>query len=168
MTDVKWYRVIDPLSPLYGCDLRLAPGRLNLRLSAGGVKTFATIEALRRIDVFVGDRPFQLISPEHETLGLMIDAAQLENSPIQDDIVELATDRPYGNFLEENQIFRGEGECLHLVAYDDAFQVALRSSDRVITTRITTGETELIDGIRLAFERNRPTEEVKMMIERLP
>ena len=164
MSDLSWYRVVDPLSPLHGCDVHgLDDGEL------------LEICALRRVDVFVGDRPYQLIAPEGQTLGLLIVRDQLEPSPIQDEVVELATDLPYGTFLEEIEHYRDGGECLHLVAYERAFQVALRSPadtldapGHVVISRTTFCDTELITGLVVAFEAKLPTDEMKMMIKRLP
>ncbi len=74
----KWFRVTDPLNPLCGCDVRIQDFG-----SFTEAKDWWTVEAMRRVDVFIGDRPFQLIAREGENLGLMVDARHLVESPLQ-------------------------------------------------------------------------------------
>lgn len=117
----EWFRVNDPLSPLHGCDVRGSEAVDENEESLG----FLMIEALRRVDIFVGDRPHQLVAPEDGNLGLMIDMNQLIESPIQDDIVELVTDRPFGKCVEEYQLDRADGVALRIARFEGAIQVAL-------------------------------------------
>lgn len=164
MSEVKWFRVIDPLSPLYGCDVR----GYDAHESPFDIpkETFLTLTALRRVDVFVGDRPFQLIAPEKENLGLLVLFQQLEPSPLQDDIVELSTDLPYGEFLEEVEDARGDGAKLHCVAYEQVYQIALLHQDRLLVSRIIRNDDDEIVRIRRAFERGDDIDDIKYMIER--
>lgn len=165
MSDVRWFRVIDPLSPLYGCDVR--GFKKPVGNSAMTVQDFLVIEAMRRVDIFVGDRPFQLVAPSGECLGLLIDWTQLEPSPIQDEIVELSTDLPYGEFLEE-VLDEREGLQLHCVAYERAYQVALLGTDppSVIVSRTLQNSDDEVVRIRAAFDRGDDVDDIKYMIER--
>ncbi len=161
MGEVKWYRVIDPLSPLYGCDVRGYSAECVFGPDDGLV-----IKAMRRVDIFVGDRPFQLIAPQGETLGLVIDSRQLEPSPLQDETVELATDLPYGEFLEEVEDERGDRLRLHSVAYENAYQVALTSPEGVIVTRTIQNLNDELIEIREMFARGDDVDDIKFKILR--
>ena len=158
----KWYRVSDPISPLYGCDVK------GYEIdSMFGPDDGMVLCALRRIDIFKGDRPFQLVAPVGEDLGIIISCDQLCLSPLQDDIVELATDLPYGRFLEESELFVSD-LVLNIVTYERAHQVALRRPPTtVVASKVTVSGRNAVDAVRLAFEQNRPVEEIVMMIERL-
>lgn len=155
MDDVKWYRVIDPLNPLFGCDVRVRNDRAVVTKS--GAKLCWEISAMRRIDVFVGDRPFQLIAPEEESLGLWIDPAHLQDSPLQDDVVELGTDLPYGECLDEEQHTRADGLTVHAVTYEHAAQVALLKDGKLLKTRTTSGLS--VPNTVLAMHEQGRTEE---------
>ncbi len=117
----KWYRVTDPLSPLHGCDVTGEQTTDGI-----GKRDLLCIGGVRRVDIFAGDRPFQRIAGLGKDLGLYIDASQLELSAIQDEIVELARDKPYGIFLNESNMTRNtDGHTLRIVQYERATQVAL-------------------------------------------
>lgn len=166
---VKWYRVVDPLSPLYGCDVRGYDAECSFGPDDGLV-----IQAMRRVDIFVGDRPFQLVAPEGETLGLMILSSQLEPSPIQDEVVELSTELPYGEFLEEVEDGpRGDETEARLtcVAYEERYQIALKWRDPASETINVFSRTILnlnddVIRIRGAFERGDDVDDIRYMIER--
>lgn len=171
-TEVKWYRVIDPLSPLYGCDVR--GWKKNIGSNDLSYDEMLVVCAMRRIDVFVGDRPFQLIAPEGENLGLLIVLQCLEPSPLQDDVVELTTDIPYGEFLEEVEVSRDDGCVLHIVAFERAFQVALlvpsiiKNADRrVAVSRVIDCSPEMIKSIRDEFDLGCDAFDIKRTIERI-
>lgn len=112
-----WFRVNEPLSPLHGCDVK---GQFR-----DDLKTELLICAVRRVDIFMGDRPFQLVAAEGSDLGLWIRANQLEPSRIQDEIVELSTTAPYGKFIKEQTISGKDQANLTVVEYEDGFQIAL-------------------------------------------
>lgn len=95
------------------------------------------VQALRRIDVFVGDRPFQLVAGPDEDLGLIIRMEQLVKSPLQDQIVELVTDRPHGKCLDEYQLDRSDGVALRVARFEEAIQVALDDVDGVLLASTT-------------------------------
>ena len=141
----KWFRVIDPLSPLYGCDVRVAPDGLSLvKPDDFSTRSFATIQALRRVDVFVGDRPFQLVAKDGEDLGLMIERSQLETSPLQNETVETGTDRPHGLCIDESEMTRADGVTLHVVNYERATQIALRdANNQVLASDTIAGDLDL-------------------------
>lgn len=124
-----WFRVNDPLNPLHGCDVKVGdPFAVSTAIPEG--RSFAPIIAVRRVDVFQGDRPYQRISAPGADLGLMIDVTvALAESPIQDDVVELATDRPYGDLIEEYQLDRSDGVSMRVVSFTGGTQVALSESD---------------------------------------
>jgi hypothetical protein len=150
--DVKWYRVVDPLSPLCGCDVRLGLFRL---LAQGGVE-WGRVEAMRKVDVFVGDRPFQLVAKEGEDLGLMINLDQLAESPFQADVMEIGRDRPHGICLDESEMTRADGVTLRVARYERAVQIALEDPDDCLLATATetsaarsVWETKIID----MFER---------------
>lgn len=155
MDDVKWYRVIDPLNPLFGCDVR---GEQAVD-SRGNPVRFLVIEAMRRIDVFVGDRPFQLIAPEGQNLGLMIREDQLGDSPLQDDVIELSTDLPYGECLDEEHHTRADGLTVHAVTYEHAAQVALLKDGKLLKTRTTLG-LSVPNTVLAWFEQGRTEEDI--------
>lgn len=172
MSEVKWFRVIDPLSPLYGCDVRGFKKPVgNNQMST---QDFMAIEAMRRVDVFVGDRPFQLVAPEGETLGLLIYWGHLEPSPLQDDIVELSTELPYGEFLEEVEDGpRGDetGARLTCVAYEERYQIALKWRDEAggtinVFSRTIQNSHDDVVRIREAFNRGDDVDDIRYMIER--
>lgn len=147
----KWYRVIDPLSPLYGCDVRG-----NYRNATFGPEHGLIIDGLRRIDILIGDRPFQLMAPAGEDIGLIIRLSNLELSPLQDDVIELATDSPYGNCVSDVQISREDRAVLHVVSYERAYQVALlrngSNPTKIVASRIIRCEPHVILKITKAFE----------------
>ncbi len=126
VAEKKWYRVIDPLNPLFGCDVLLS-GRAvwNIEWAFDEDVKFYQVIAMRRVDVFVGDRPFQLVAKEGEDLGLMISSCCIASSPIQDETVELTTDRPYGLCIDESEMTRRDGYTLRVARYEQATQVAL-------------------------------------------
>lgn len=172
MSDVKWYRVIDPLSPLYGCDVR------GYDASEGPYEipkgTYLNATGMRRVDVFVGDRPFQLMAPKNENLGLMVLFQQLEPSPIQDEVVELSTELPYGDFLEEVEDGpRGDETEARLtcVAYEERYQIALKWRDPASETinvysRVIQSPNDDVIMIRSAFNRGDDVDDIRYMIER--
>ena len=173
-TKSKWWRVIDPISPLYGCDVR---GDLMF-MSETSSHEYIFIEAMRRIDIFVGDRPFQLIAPSGEDLGLLINSKQLQLSPLQDDLIELSTDPPYGEFLEELELSRGDVDncILHLVAYEKLYQVALLSRETglvgrpkvtLIESRTVFCDPDEIRDLRSQFEEGLDVEGLINMIRGL-
>lgn len=157
MEDKKWYRVTDPLSPLHGCDVRGEPRNLvNIDMS---FDRFLIVEALRRVDIFAGDRPFQLIAPDGKSLGMMIEWAQLAESPLQDDIVELATDLPYGACLDEYEAERGDEVRLHVATFERAAQVALTHKGKLLrseTYKDLTVPNELV----VLFEDGQPVDTI--------
>jgi hypothetical protein len=172
MSDVNWFRVIDPLSPLYGCDVRgydAKDGPYDLPR-----RTYLNVTGMRRVDIFVGDRPFQLMAPKNENLGLMVLFQQLEPSPLQDDIIELSTELPYGKFLEEIEDGpRGDETeaMLTCVAYEKRYQVALKwrdvGSETInVFSRTIQNHNDDVMRIREAFDRGDDIDDVRYMIER--
>lgn len=164
MNEKKWYRVIDPLSPLYGCDVSVKGGIVTyLPDTMTPDRRFTTVTGLRRVDVFVGDRPFQLIAKDGEDLGLLIDRTQLEDSPIQDEIVVTGTDRPFGLCLDESEMTREDGTCLRIARYEQAIQIAVTDSDgKLLATDTSSGPERLVWEIQLIamFERNDAAEDI--------
>jgi hypothetical protein len=163
--DITWFRVIDPLSPLFGCDVKLGFSRML---------NFTSIIAMRRIDVFVGDRPFQLIAPENETLGLFIDVNQLEASPFQNETMEMSTSIPYGACIQEYETARTESDesetVLHIVYYDNATQVALKDGSGVLSKNTFFGLPFSISPvlkIRYEFEHNASVESLVNLIDNI-
>lgn len=155
----KWYRVIDPLNPLYGCDVEGAES-----LSAEG---WLRVQAMRRVDIFVGDRPFQLVAPEKGCLGVLIDMDHLEASPIQDEVVETGTDRPHGLCLDESEMTRQDGVTLRIARYERATQIALEDSEgELLATATESGEarnaweTAIID----MFERGDDQDDIQFAL----
>lgn len=147
MNENEWFRVNDPLSPLHGCDVRGSEAVDVDEDSLG----FLMIEALRRVDVFVGDRPHQLIAPKGGNLGLMIDMDQLEPSPIQNEIVEIGTDRPFGKCIEEYQLDRADGVAIRVARFETATQIALDDVDgRLARSIVLSGHNDVtLDGLTL-------------------
>jgi hypothetical protein len=114
MSSAKWYRVIDPLNPLCGCDVTIEDE---------GDDGFCVVTALRKLDVLMGDRPYQLRVVAGQNLGVSVFGEHLVESPIQDEIVEIAYDLPHGRCVDE-QIIEGVDEELRVVTYERAIQVA--------------------------------------------
>lgn len=134
----KWYRVVDPLSPLYGCDVT---GYRTAWDSDTDETLMIAITAMRRVDVFVGDRPFQLVAKDGESLGLWIDVECLDDSPVQDETVETGTDRPHGICIDESEMERGDGVKLRVARYERATQIAVESPDGELrATKTATDE----------------------------
>lgn len=149
----KWYRVNDPLSPLCGCDVT--------GIEAISWEGWLSITALRRVDVFVGDRPFQLVAKEGEHLGLLIDTAQLVDSPFQDDVMVVGRDRPHGICLDESEMTRADGVTLRVARYERATQIALEDPDDcLLATKTETGdfkdvwETQIIARFELGDDQD--------------
>ncbi len=155
---VKWFRVTDPLSPLFGCDVQTW---------SVGLHDWPLVVALRRVDIFVGDRPFQLVAKSGEDLGLQINPDILTESPMQDDIVELGTDMPYGKVLVELEKTRADGLTLNFVTYERAGQVSIISTGKVAAKKTYFGfDTSRSSEIELAFDDGDNIEDLKYMIER--
>lgn len=127
----KWFRVNDQLSPLCGCDVT--------GIEAEG---WLSITALRRVDIFVGDRPFQLVAKEGEHLGLLIDTDQLVDSPFQDDVMVVGDDRPFGLCLNESEMTRKDGCTMFVARYERATQIALRSNGKLLATKTDTSDVK--------------------------
>lgn len=146
MSEKKWYRVSDTLNPLHGCDVT---GReKNVGHSDGTMTEMFVITALRRVDIFVGDRPFQLVAKDGEYLGLLVDKAHLVDSPFQDEIMEVGDDRPFGICLDESEMTREDGVMLRVARYEKAVQIALSGADGKL--RATNTQT---DDLRYAWEQ---------------
>lgn len=155
-----WYRVNDPLSPLSGCDVRLGPDRLDFHRRSDGALLYAIIVAVRRVDVFQGDRPYQRVSALGQDLGLMIATDRLIESPIQDDVVEIATDRPYGACVEERDHERSDGLRLRVVQYELMAQVALDDLSSGALVGSATVPLEAMEDIEEAFVEGSDSEEL--------
>jgi hypothetical protein len=139
----QWYRVIDPQSPLFGCEVR---GWISE--AAIGADNALVVEAMRRLDMIVGDRPFQMIAAAGDNLGLAIRADQLEVSAVQEDIVEMSRESPYGKFVDEWRYDNDRsGYELQLVRYEGALQAVLRSEDGIVAknTWISSESQDLSD-----------------------
>lgn len=122
MSSVKWWRVVDPLNPLSGCDVMLGNDT-----SLGG-SNFHPVVGLRRLDVLVGDRPFQLRAGEGQDLGVCVDGDHLVESPVQDDLIEIGYDLPHGRCIGE-QVFSIDDTELRIADYEKATQVAYGEHD---------------------------------------
>ncbi len=117
----KWFRVVDRVSPLCGCDVT---GEAAVD-EKGEPVGFLEIKGLRRVDVLIGDRPYQLRAPDGGNLGILIKMQQLEDSPIQDEVIEIAYDSPYGRCIDEWSESEEGVSDIHVVVFEDAIQVAL-------------------------------------------
>ena len=130
-----WYRVVDPLNPLCGCDVRVP------RVFIENDLKMAVVDAVRRVDIFVGDRPFQLFAPEGQSLGVWVNVKHLAASPIQDEVVETGADRPYGICIDESEMTRADGVTLRVARYERATQVARENADgQLLSTATKTDE----------------------------
>lgn len=129
------------MNPLCGCDVKT--GEEGHLVGASG--KFWEVTAIRRVDVFVGDRPFQLVAPPGDSLGIMVANSHLIKSPIQEDITEIATDRPFCKCLEEREHSRGDDLVLRVAEYEGMAQVAL---DDTATNSVLTSATVSLEGMR--------------------
>jgi len=118
----KWYRVVDPINPLFGCDV-------TGLIDEDSLPGYLQVTAMRRVDIFVGDRPFQLVAQEGEGLGVMVDVDHLADSLLQDETVELTTERPYGRCIDESEMTRKDGVTLHIARYESSTQIAVSDAD---------------------------------------
>lgn len=170
MSDSKWYRVVDPLNPLFGCDVRGHEADQSFPDGRSGL----VVTAMRRVDIFVGDRPFQLVAPDEEDLGIMIDDTHLEDAPIQDETVELQTDRPFGICLDESELTRKDGHTLRIARYERATQVALSDpQEELLGTRTFASDPSKVldsssDEARVLryFEENCDPDEIVYLLKR--
>lgn len=91
-------RVVDPGSPLCGWDLLC--DEVEVEGLPEGISPMLDVLAARRIDVLLGDRPLQYSPPNG--MGMTIDADRVEPCPVQDAVIEVATDAEglYGDHLE--------------------------------------------------------------------
>lgn len=149
---VKWYRVVDPLNPLYGCDVRCI---IEPDMDTTG---YSTINAMRRVDIFVGDRPFQLIAQPGKDLGLMVFRDHLEESPVQDEIVELGTDYPYGKCQGEMNLTRGDDLAVNVAKYESTNQVALLKGGKLLKS-VMLGFVRA-DNLAEMFEDGRSVDDI--------
>lgn len=128
---VKWWRVVDPLNPLCGCDVRLGTDDDEVYNKIAEFSTeedgttgeYVSVTALRKLDVLVGNRPFQLVNRDGD-IGLLIDRSHIEPSPVQDDVVEIGYDLPNGRCVDETVIEGIDGDVLRVATYERAIQVA--------------------------------------------
>lgn len=155
-----WYRVNDALNPLCGADVLTGDvGHIE-----GGHRRFYEVLAVRRVDVFVGDRPYQLVAPQGQSLGIMVAGDNLTESPIQDEIVEIATDRPYGAVVEERDHDRSDSLKLRAVEYELMGQVALDDTDAGVVLASATVSLEALSLIEEAFRAGSDPDEVQFII----
>lgn len=137
----KWYRVIDPLNPLYGADVMTGGYTDVIEGDDDREVRYYDVEALRRMDMFFGDRPFQLVAKKGSNLGLMIHEDAIVESPMQSDVVVTGTDRPHGICLNESDMKRKDGCSLQIVKYERATQIALRDgNDKFVATSTHSDE----------------------------
>lgn len=162
--DVKWFRVTDPLSPLFGCDV---DGYLLDKAFGNGRDGFV-VTGLRRVDIFMGDRPFQLVAKDDEDLGIMVDAAMLKESAIQDDIVELVTDRPFGIAIDEGEMTRDDGLTLSIARFERAVQIAMQGPDGdLIASKTFVGDPEFVGAeILEMFEDGADQDDIVFALKR--
>lgn len=156
-----WHRVIDPLNPLFGCDVLLDWNAATTSKS----QVWFSVRGMRRIDVFVGDRPFQLIAPPGENLGITINPEHLEESPLQDDIVELSTDRPFGLCLSEASVLRSDGCCFRIATFERMSQVAVDGPDGALLASATCTQ-EAADSWLTKFANGGDIDELVAAIKR--
>lgn len=160
MDEKKWYRVIDPLNPLYGCDVS--------GVEALSVEGWLNLTAMRRVDVFVGDRPFQLIAKSGEYLGVLIDCDHLALAPIQDVTMVTGTDRPHGLCLDESEMVRKDGVTLRVARYERATQIAVEDAEEnLLGTSTETGDfkDEWERQIIALFESGAEPEDIAYALE---
>lgn len=162
----KWYRVTERFSPLCGADVY---GEQATDIGGRPVGLLA-IEKIRRFDVFAGDRPFQMITPNDErNLGLFIKEDHLEESLIQDEIVEMTSrGSPYGKCLDEFSLERKfiDGVTIHVVIYENLKQVALlNDGKKVLSTNalLFRGVDKLMD----AFVDNASLDELILLMKEI-
>ena len=167
--DDKWYRVTERMSPLCGCDVL---GEIALD-EFGEQLGFLLICKLRRVDVFVGDRPFQLVASPNESLGLLIDYSHLDESPLQEDIIEMSVSSPYGKCLNEDEYTRPDGLILRVVTYSKAVQVALEdpgsgliAAETFIDNNINPRPLNRAIEIHKQFESNVDSDEIVGIMRR--
>lgn len=157
-----WFRVIDPLNPLFGCDVEgdlltvegVAIGRLEVR-------------KMRRVDITVGDRPFQLVAPARKYLGVTVDIDHLERSPLQDETVELDTSRPFGRCIDESEMTRRDGVTLRIARYENAVQIAIEDADNslVATETIADPDRKLEETVVHLWEGGAEEEELAALLK---
>lgn len=155
----KWYRVVDPISPLYGCDVHGCKHSLML------MRDRLVIDAMRRVDMFIGDRPFQLVAPPGEDLGLLIKFDQLNESPLQDEIIELTTTRPFGLCLSESEVQRADGYMMRMAQYERLSQVAIEAENGDLVATATCSQ-KLADVWMQAFAEDGDIDELIAQMSR--
>jgi len=153
----KWFRVVDPLSPLRGCDVK---GNI-VELGKDTSWKWLLVESVRRVDVFVGDRPFQLVG-SGDDLGVLIKISHLEESSIQDDVVEMTTDSPYGKCLSEDERTRKDGLTIRIAVFEKAAQIALEDlHGKLLATRTIRDNPKLaVDNALDMFEAGEDEDEI--------
>lgn len=119
MEEQKWWRVVAPDNILFGADVR---GNVIPADDGCEVATLF-VRAIRRVDMIVGDRPFQV---QNLGTGIMIEVNMdnLELSPVQDEVVEISRKSPHGEFQHETTETNGNRH-LTIVWYEDAIQIAV-------------------------------------------
>lgn len=158
-----WYRVVDPVNPLCGCDVRIDD-------AVKDDAVYHEVVALRRVDVLVGDRPFQLRAPDGQGLGVCVAGSHLEESPIQDDVVEIAYDSPYGKCLDELSIPGPDGDQLQIARYERAIQAAYGEQDGELyatcTIRGDRREERLNEIVAAFVDRSKDVDDLKQIMYR--
>jgi len=129
-----------------------------------GARSFLRVTSVRRVDVFQGDRPYQRVAAEGQDLGILIDMAQLVASPIQDDVVEIATDRPYGRCIEERTIDRDDDTRLRIVQYETMAQLALDDLSTGLVLVSKTVTLEVMSAIEDEFSNGLEVDEMQYLI----
>lgn len=94
---LNWYRVVEATNPLSGCDVLCDEEMFSKSY-------YCPVYGVRRIDVFVGDRPFQMVSADPSVdMGIAIHAGHMKLSSIQHRSITLSTDRPNGLCILEKE-----------------------------------------------------------------
>ena len=162
-SSVKWWRVVDPLNPLCGCDVKGWDSE-----AVFGPDDALAVTALRRLDVLVGDRPFQLVAAEGEHLGVAVLREHLEPSPVQDDRIEIGYDNPHGRCLSEVSIPGPDGDELRVARYERAIQVAYGEMEGELyataTIRGSDRDTRLSNVIAAFSDGTVDVDDLKQMI----
>lgn len=140
----RWYRVQGNIgNPLNGCDVQVYDDPSD----SAGIPLL--VLALRRIDMIIGDRPYQLRDPDG--LGVYIDRYSLVDSPIQDDVVEIATDSPYGKFIDSNIFPLGKDGLITMARYERAVQATYNPVDGDPKNRTYYGAKGELDQIEMSL-----------------
>lgn len=165
-----WKRINDPLSPLFGADVRGLEIKVEENYYTHNSDKWFLVTHLRRLDLIVGNKPFQLSGGDDGHIGMIISCDFLIDSPVNEDTIEFDSLPPYGKFLGERLEKRLDGLRLESARFENSVQASLFSGDlfikRMFLKRNNSFDAdEVLNQLYDAFKTASQDEVQEMMIQ---